>query len=301
MTNSFSQPLNRIMQAIQAMQNGEYFPAMLAGLLHSEDEFGEVARMVDALAQRATLRDHQIKLLQRVIPVGVALSVEKNFNRLLETLVVEAQAVTGADAGTLYLVENDHLRFVILRNTSLGLCMGGASGTQISFGPVPLHHPDGIENHANVASYAALTRRRVNLEDAYQAEGFDFSGTRTFDARSGYRSQSFLTIPLEGHSGEVIGVLQLINARDPSTGATIPFPADDVLDSLVLLATAALDGYIREERLRQEIAKLRIEVNEARRASTVADITETQYFKQLLERVHELRSRYDKEASLPKT
>jgi GAF domain-containing protein len=293
MPDSFTQSLTRIMQAIHALQSGEYAPAMLEDLLQSEDEFGELARMVDIMAQHASLRDHQLKLLQRVIPVGVALSVEKDFNRLLETLVIEAQSVTNADAGTLYLLEGDQLRFVILRNTSLDLQMGGTSGKPITFQPVTLHNEDGSQNHVNVASFAALTRRRVNLEDAYQAEGFDFSGTRNFDARSGYRSQSFLTIPLESAAGQVIGVLQLINARHKSTGAIVPFDEDNVLDSLVLLASAALDGYIREEKLRQEIAKLRIEIDETHRASVVADITESQYFKQLQDRVHELRSRYD--------
>ncbi len=288
-----SQSITRILQAIHAAQSGEYEPAMLDDLLQARDEFGELARMVDLMAQHTALREHQMKLLQRVIPVGVALSVERDFDRLLEMLVIEAQSVTHADAGTLYLLEGDLLRFVIVRNTSLGLQMGGTSGKPISFLPVRLHKEDGNQNHANVASFAALTHQRVSLEDAYQAEGFDFSGTRNFDARSGYRSQSFLTIPLEGAAGQVIGVLQLINAMN-ERGEIIPFGDDNVLDSLVLLASAALDGYIREEKLRQEIALLRIQVDEARRAATVADITESQYFRNLQDRVHELRSKYNK-------
>jgi len=288
-----SQSLTRILQAIHAAQSGEYTPAMLDDLLQARDEFGELARMVDLMAQHAALREHQMKLLQRVIPVGVALSVEKDFDRLLETLVLEAQSVTHAVAGTLYLLEGDLLRFVIVRNTSLGLQMGGTSGKPIRFPPVRLHNEDGSENHANVASFSALTHQRLSFEDAYQVEGFDFSGTRNFDARSGYRSQSFLTIPLEGGAGQVIGVLQLINAMN-GRGEIIPFSDDNVLDSLVLLASAALDGYIREEKLRQEIAQLRIQIDEARRAATVADITESQYFKSLQDRVHELRSKYNK-------
>lgn len=85
-------------------------------------------------------------------------------------------------------------------------------------------------------------------------------------------------------------MLQLINAKDKA-GGIISFTADDVLESLILLASAALDGYIREERLRQEIAKLRIEIDESRRASTVADITDSEYFKTLQNKVRELRSR----------
>ena len=62
-----------------------------------------------------------------------------------------------------------------------------------------------------------------NIEDAYFAEHLDFSGTKAFDARSGYRSKSFLTVPLCNHADENIGVLQLLNAKDPATGKTIAF------------------------------------------------------------------------------
>jgi hypothetical protein len=135
----------------------------------------------------------------------------------------------------------------------------------------------------------------VNVADAYEAHGFDFSGTRDFDARTGYRSKSFLTIPLTGHDQEVIGVLQLINARRPSDGEITPFTDDSVLDALISLASAALDGYIAEEKLRQEIAKLRIEIDESRRAAQVAEITDTTYFKNLREKAQEMRSRHASE------
>ena len=66
-----------------------------------------------------------------------------------------------------------------------------------------------------VAAYAALTGQTVNIADAYTADGFDFSGTRNFDKKTGYRSKSFLTVPMKNHEDEIIGVLQLINAQDP--------------------------------------------------------------------------------------
>jgi hypothetical protein len=63
----------------------------------------------------------------------------------------------------------------------------------------------------------------VNIEDAYSVDYLDFSGTKAFDARSGYRSQSFLTVPLCNHASEIIGVLQLVNAKVPETGKTVSF------------------------------------------------------------------------------
>jgi HD-GYP domain-containing protein (c-di-GMP phosphodiesterase class II) len=95
-----------------------------------------------------------------------------------------------------------------------------------------------------VAAYAAITGKTVNIADAYCAEGFDFSGTRQFDARTGYRSQSFLTVPMKDHEGEIIGVLQLINALNPDNGVVGEFsPADQRLaESLASQAAIALSN-----------------------------------------------------------
>ena len=289
-------PLARIMQAVNAIEEGNYQSNLLMDLVGQKDDIGQLARMVDAMGRGVAFRYKQLRLLQRVIPVGVALSAERDFNRLLETLVIEAQGMTNADAGTLYLLEDKALKFVILRNQSLGITMGGTTSNNISLEPVQLYNKDGSENYANVASYTALRHQKVVIADAYEiSTNFDFSGTKSFDQRTGYRSKSFLTIPLEGQDKNVIGVLQLINAKDPDTGAIVPFSADNALDALVLLASAALDAYIREEKLRAEIAKLRIEINESHRAKQVAEITDTSYFRELRDKAKELRShRIDK-------
>jgi transcriptional regulator with GAF, ATPase, and Fis domain len=292
---SSSSPLKRIMQAVRAIEKGDYDSVLLRDLMKDSGELGQLASLLDTMALTNSLRDTQLTLLNKVIPIGVSLSAEKDFNRLLESLVMEAQAFTNADAGTLYLVEGDKLRFVILRNTSLDLKMGGTSGMPITFYPVRMLNENGSENRANVASYAALTHKRINIADAYEAEGFDFSGTKAFDEKTQYRSKSFLTIPLENKAGQVIGVLQLINAKDPKTGEIIPFKDDDVLEALVLLATAALDGYIREAALRSEIAKLRIEIDQSRRTKQVEDITESQFFRELKNKVNEMREKDKKE------
>ncbi|KXK13862.1 MAG: GAF domain-containing protein [Chloroflexi bacterium OLB14] len=292
---SSSSPLKRISHAVRAIEAGEYSSALLAELIKDSGDLGQLARMLDAVANGISARDNQLRLLRKVIPIGVSLSAEKNFNRLLESLVMEAQAVTNADAGTLYLVEDDSLKFVILRNISLNMAMGGTSGNDIQFFPVKLHNIDGSENRANVVSYAALTGRRVNIADAYKTEGFDFSGTKVFDEQTHYHSKSFLTIPLQNKDEKLIGVLQLINAKDSKTGEIISFQDDDVLEALILLATAALDGYIREAALRQEIAKLKIEIDESRRAKQVAEITETKFFQDLRTKAQAMRERRNRE------
>lgn len=279
------------MHAVRAIESGEYSAALLVDLLKESGDLGQLAHTLDAMAHTISQRNNQLGLLRKVIPIGVSLSAEKDFNRLLETLVIEAQAVTNADAGTLYLLEDKELRFVILRNTSLNLAMGGTSKNKIPFPPVQLYRKDDSENRSNVASYAALTRKRITIADAYTAEGFDFSGTKSFDENTKYRSKSFLTVPLENKEGTLLGVLQLINAKDPESGEIIPFADDDVLEALILLATAALDGYIREAALRREIAKLKIEIDDTRRAHQVAEITDTKYFKELRDKAQKMRNR----------
>lgn len=281
--------IQKLIEAARAVSAGEYRKDLLADLIAAEEEIGNLARVFDSMARNVSARDRQLKMLRVVIPTGVALSAEKNFNRLLETVVMEAQKLTRADGGTLYLLEDDQLKFVILRNTSLKIKMGG-SGSPIAFDPIPLRLPNGQPNETNVASYVAIKHARINIPDAYTAEGFDFSGTKAFDARTGYRSKSFLTIPLEGKEGQIIGVLQLINAQNDE-GQITSFSSDDVLEALVMLASAALDGYIREEKLRQEIAQLRIEIDQTRRARQVAEITDTQYFQKLQDQAREMRKK----------
>ena len=183
--------------------------------------------------------------LEQLNEIGAALSLEKNLNALLEKILLAVKAITRADGGTLYLVEGESaeqvLRFEIVRTASLDIAMGGTTGNPIPFYPIHLFK-NGDPNTSMVAAFAALTGQTVNIADAYTEEGFDFSGTRAFDAKTGYRSQSFLTVPMKNHEAEIIGVLQLINCQDPDTGEIVPFsPADQRLaESLASQAAIAL-------------------------------------------------------------
>jgi HD-GYP domain-containing protein (c-di-GMP phosphodiesterase class II) len=189
-------------------------------------------------------------LFWRLIEISTALSGERNTSRLFERILDAAQDITGADGGTLYLQREREgalgLEFEILRNNSLGLRLGGTSGNPISFAPLPLYRTDGSPNHNNIATHTALTKKMENIEDAYCAKHLDFSGTKAFDERSGYRSKSFLTVPLCNHADEVIGVLQLVNAKDSETGESIPFTRDiePIVAALASSAAIALDNQI---------------------------------------------------------
>ncbi len=185
-----------------------------------------------------------LRRLEQLNEVGASLSKERDITRLLETILLAAKTITNADGGTLYRVTEDNtaLRFEILRTDSLHIAMGGTSGTPISFPNLPLTNEAGGPNDSLVAAYAAIHNETVNITDAYTEANFDFSGTRRFDARTGYRSQSFLAVPMKNHEGEVIGVLQLINAQEPGSHKVVPFSLSDqsLAESLASQAAIAL-------------------------------------------------------------
>lgn len=181
--------------------------------------------------------------LERLNAIGAALSAEKDTPRLLEMILLGAKAITNADGGTLYTVTPDRrVQFEIIRTDSRKIAMGGTSGVAIPYPPIPLVDAQGRPHDHMVVAYSVLHERTVNIADAYSEQGFDFSGTRAFDAKTGYRSRSFLTIPMKNHEGDVIGVLQLINKQDSRNGAVIPFDHDDerLAESLASQAAVAL-------------------------------------------------------------
>jgi HD-GYP domain-containing protein (c-di-GMP phosphodiesterase class II) len=189
-----------------------------------------------------TAADDLVQRLDQLNAIGASLSAERDINRLLEAILTAAKTITRADGGTLYRVADDKtLRFEIVRTSSLKYYLGGTTGNPVPFYPIQLYK-DGQPNNSMVAAYAALTGKTVNIADAYTAEGFDFSGTRAFDAKTGYRSKSFLTVPMKNHEGEAIGVLQLLNAQDPHTSEVIAFSASDqrLAESLASQAAVAL-------------------------------------------------------------
>ena len=205
-------------------------------------------------AEGRTAADDLVQRLEQLHAIGASLSAERDIGRLLEAILTAAKSITRADGGTLYrLTEDGTLRFEIVRTSSLKLYLGGTTGNPIPFYPIHLTGKDGKPNHGMVAAYAALTGKTVNIADAYTADGFDFTGTRNFDKKTGYRSKSFLTVPMANHEHEVIGVLQLINAQDPKTGEAVPFSSADqrLAESLASQAAIALTNRMLINQLEQ--------------------------------------------------
>tara|TARA_B100000315_G_scaffold260765_1_gene325008 strand:- start:22760 stop:24463 length:1704 start_codon:yes stop_codon:yes gene_type:complete len=172
--------------------------------------------------------DHLEFHMNRMSDIGVALSKEKDMPTVLEMIIEEAMGITNSDGGTLYMVidEDTRLKFEIMQTKSKNFRVGGTSNNPVPefIYPIKLYNQEtGEPNYNMIAAYTALKGETVNIEDAYEAEGFDFSGTKAFDEKNDYRSKSFLTVPLKNHLDEIIGVIQLINAQDSQTGELIPF------------------------------------------------------------------------------
>ena len=172
--------------------------------------------VIDEVSNYAERLGGQIK---KMSDIGRALSGVQDLNTLLEMIVDQARNFTNADAGTLYIVENNTLRFQIVQNDSLKIRMGGKSGETIPFPPVEL-------KETNVSAFVALKGISVNIPDVYDTDLFDFTGPKKFDQSTGYRSKSMLVVPLRNHENDVIGVLQLLNATNPISNEVIAFSQD---------------------------------------------------------------------------
>ena len=194
--------------------------------------------------------DKKVKKLNKI---GIALSGEENLDILLEMIVSEAKILTNADAGTLYLVDNQQLHFKVAQTDSLGIKMGGTSG-KITWPPLPLYFEDGTPNKKMVAATCVIEHRLINIPDVYEAVGFSFQGTKDFDKGTGYRSKSMLVIPLKNHENEIIGVLQLLNKLDPHTNKVMTFDFEDEEITLSLASQAAIS--ITNTKLIQGLEKL---------------------------------------------
>jgi len=201
-------------------------------------------RNLEVIKQYSKVYDDKIK---RLADIGIALSAEKDIEKLLQMIVDEATDFTNADGGTLYILEDGQLHFKIMLNKSMNFRAGGTSNNPINLPPVKL------DPH-NVSANSAITGETINIPDVYEAEGFDFTGPRKYDEATGYRSKSMLVVPMENQDAEIIGVLQLLNTIDPQSGEVVAFHDENVALTRSLASQAAVA--ITNTRLIQDMEDL---------------------------------------------
>lgn len=153
--------------------------------------------------------------IDKLLEIGIALSKEKDDDRLFGLILHEAMEMTSCDGGTLYVYDGESLRFHIMITKSMNYYKGGKHDP-VELPPVPMRL-------THVAACSAMENKLINIADVYEHnDEYDFTGPKNYDAMTGYRTQSMLVVPMEDDNGDVIGVLQLINAKD-AEGNTVAF------------------------------------------------------------------------------
>ncbi len=183
--------------------------------------------------------EEQASEISELTAIGKALGTGKDITVLLEMILSIARRFTKADGGTLYLVNVDtqNLEFNVIHNASLGIKQSGA---QINLPNVPLRQKDKTPNLSNVSSYVFHTGKIVNIKDVYKTKRFKFDGTKKFDKTLKYKSKSMIVIPMRNHQDDIIGILQLINAKDVTSGQTIAFSLDSQEKASALASQASV-------------------------------------------------------------
>lgn len=245
-----------------ATKNGELVGVLQ--LLNAQNEQGEVVEFAQeqhpvllALASFAAIALQQQRKAQEQKELLIALAGEPNTSLLLNRILDEAQSITNADGGTLYLLQDNGLdstlEFSLLRNLSLGIRMEAHQTKELGLPSIPMYLPDGSENEHHVASRAAHAKQIIDIADAYNEPSYDFSGTREFDRQNHYKSVSFLAVPLLNHTDDVIGVLQLVNARAADSLQPVPFDPglQPIIAALAKYAAIALNNLLLVDELKK--------------------------------------------------
>ena len=212
--------------------------------MHFNGKFSEnsqINRVVEnILEELCPFLEEQANEISELTAIGRALGTGKDIDLLLEMILSIARKFTKADGGTLYLLDHKakNLIFNVIHNDSLNI---KKAGSLIDLPCVPLYNDDTITpNLSNVSSYVFHTGEIVNIKDVYKVKKFEFDGTREFDEALHYRSKSMIVIPMRNHEDDIIGILQLINSKDPFTGKTIAFSRENQEKAAALASQASI-------------------------------------------------------------
>jgi len=290
---SIGGPIRRLTRVAEQVQSGDL---TAQAVVESHDEIGTLAETFNRMTRylrRTLLQTRREKkraddLLNVVIPLGMQLTAEKDLSRLLENIVIQAQTFCHATCGVLYLRSDaGHLEPIVVRDDAAGLALGGTTGRPVAYEPIPLDDP-----MYSLTVRAAWFGTTVNVPDAVPSGALNYVSP-AFVENPYENNTSFLAIPLRPSQGQVMGVLQLTGAQDPDTLQIVPFDShlQQMMDSFSLLAAAALEAYLREQGLREQIQQLRIEIDEVKRQQQVKEIVGSDFFQDLQAKARSVRSR----------
>lgn len=169
--------------------------------------------------------------VNKILQMSISLTSERDYNKILEKIVLCAMDLTNCEGGTLYLFKDDELHYLIMRNI-----FSGIQKNEGKFPPVQM-------TESNMSAYSAIHRTMVNIPDVYHSKEFDFSGPKNYDKTYHYQTMSMLAFPLINHEEKLIGVVQLINARNKKE-EKIPFSDEHevLLQALASMAAVSLSN-----------------------------------------------------------
>ena len=212
-----------------------------------ERENSELKKYIETLKQSNI---EKMTTISKLNSIGVSLATQKDVSSILQNILINIKEFTNADGGTIYIAYGEKLTFKHILNDTLNIAQHDSED------------PDEVWNYleikeANtnmVAVKCALTKEIIKIEDVYDSTLFDFSGTKEFDSRTGYRSKSMLVIPMVGDDNALVGVLQLINKLDIYNNEILPFTQEDenLAHSLASQASVAINKFRQDQLIMQQ-------------------------------------------------
>jgi len=192
------------------------------------------------MADSENLQEQIIKLSQ----IGIALSSEQNTGVLLWKILRQMREFTHAEAGTLYTRQDDHLVFAVAQNDALSRRMSGQTGRRFLGKSVAL-------GNTSMAGHVGISGEILNIPDVYELPPDSrFTFNKEFDTKNAYRTKSVLLVPMKDPDGNVLGVVQLINALDPEG---TPRTFDPSIEPLVLSLASQAAVSLRNARLTEAL------------------------------------------------
>ncbi|EKD59120.1 MAG: hypothetical protein ACD_55C00154G0003, partial [uncultured bacterium] len=180
--------------------------------------------------------------LIKALHLGLEISQIKDIDLLLEKILTEARRFTNCDAGSIYVKEGDLLKFSYAQNDTMQRRLPVGRKLPYATFTVPI-------SSSSIAGYVSLNGSILNIPDVSCIDPvYPFSFNSRYD-EIGYRTRSMLTVPLKNHRGDVIGVLQLINAMD-ACGSVVPF-TDNNDDIITYFSNAAANAVERAKMTRE--------------------------------------------------
>lgn len=176
---------------------------------------------------------------QKLLDIGYKITSQKDFTKILETILLGAKELSDSDGGTLYLYneKNNTLEFKIATNDTLKI-----HNNHIDWKPLNIYNEDDTLNLKNVAVVAAIKDKLINIPDVYKSDEFDFSGAMAFDKSQNYQTKSMLVLPMKNKDNELVGVIQLINKQVDDATSNFTEQDEILIKAMASLATMIIEN-----------------------------------------------------------